>query len=225
MISGPLGLKTIVSAPFGENTYVAHLEGNRTCLVVDPGFEPDEILAYLDSQQLTPAAILNTHGHSDHIAGNAALKARWPNCPLVIGRGYAGKLTDPWQNLSAMFGGRVVSPPADVLVDEGQVYQAAGFDLEVAQIPGHSSGHVVFIWKAPSPAIVFGGDVLFAGSIGRTDFPDGDFQQLAAGIHQKLFNLPADTLVLPGHGPPTTIGQEQRTNAWVGIPAGYRPKS
>jgi glyoxylase-like metal-dependent hydrolase (beta-lactamase superfamily II) len=216
-------LKTIVSRPFDENSYIAHLEGKQECLVVDPGLEPDAIVRYLDSQQLAPAAILNTHGHSDHIAGNAELKARWPNCPLAIGRGDADKLADPRLNLSAMFGGYVTSPPADVLLADGDVYCAAGFELFVAAIPGHSAGHIVFIWKAASPPVVFGGDVLFAGGIGRTDFPDGDMQQLTAGIHAKLFILPDETIVLPGHGPPTTIGQEKRDNPWVGLGAGYRP--
>jgi glyoxylase-like metal-dependent hydrolase (beta-lactamase superfamily II) len=102
------------------------------------------------------------------------------------------------------------------------VYSAAGIDLEVAHIPGHSSGHVVFIWRGARPIVVFGGDVLFAGSIGRTDFPDGSFEELAAGIHTKLFTLPDDTIVLPGHGPATTVGDEKRTNPFVGAPAGYR---
>jgi len=81
---------------------------------------------------------------------------------------------------------------------------------------------VVFLWKGGQPWVLFGGDVLFAGSIGRTDFPDGSFDELAAGIHGKLFTLPDDTLVLPGHGEPTTIGEEKRTNPFVGAPAGWR---
>ena len=157
-----------------------------------------------------------THGHSDHIAGNEAMKQRYPDCPIVIGRGDAAKLTDPALNLSAAFGAYLVSPPADVLLDEGQIYQAAGFDLEVRDIPGHSCGHVVFVWHDSEPKLVFGGDVLFAGSIGRTDFPDGSFEQLASGIHAKLFTLPDDTIVLPGHGPATTVGHEKRNNPFVG---------
>lgn len=213
-------LAVVVSAPFEENTYVANLEGRPDCLIVDPGLEPDEILAQLDKLELLPAAILITHGHSDHIAGNAELKRRFPDCPIVISHGDAPKLTDPTLNLSAAFGANLLSPPADVLVGEGDVYRAAGFELSVSEIPGHSSGHVVFIWRDGQPMIVFGGDVLFAGSIGRTDFPDGNFEQLAAGIQAKLFTLPDDTLVLPGHGPPTTVGKEKHDNPFVGEAAG-----
>jgi glyoxylase-like metal-dependent hydrolase (beta-lactamase superfamily II) len=213
---------SIVSAPFEENTYIAHLEGRNDCLVIDPGLEPELILEHLDEKGLRPAAILITHGHSDHIAGNGALKRRFADCPIVVSRGDAPKLTDPMLNLSGAFGARLVSPPGDVLVGEGDVYSAAGFDLEVREIPGHSIGHVVFIWRAGKPIVVFGGDVLFAGSIGRTDFPDGSFEQLAGNIHAKLFTLPDDTQVLPGHGPVTTVGREKRTNPFVGAPAGYQ---
>jgi hydroxyacylglutathione hydrolase len=212
----------VVSAPFGENTYVAQLEGRNDCLIVDPGLEPDEILSYLDQHGLVPGAILITHGHSDHIAGNGRLKERFPNCPIVVSHGDAAKLTNPMLNLSAAFGAHLVSPPADVLVGEGDVYSAAGFDLEVRETPGHSIGHVVFIWRGGRPIVVFGGDVLFAGSIGRTDFPDGSFDQLASHIWGKLFTLPDDTQVLPGHGPTTTVGHEKRTNPFVGAPAGFK---
>lgn len=211
----------VVSAPFEENTYIAHLEGRDDCLVVDPGLEPEEILGYLDKQKLTPAAILITHGHSDHIAGNSRLKERYPDCPIVVSHGDAPKLTDPALNLSSAFGAHLVSPPGDVLVGEGDVYSAAGFDLDVVETPGHSSGHVVFIWRGGDPIVVFGGDVLFAGSVGRTDFPDGSFETLAANIHSKLFTLPDGTNVLPGHGRVTTIGEEKRNNPFVGEPAGY----
>jgi len=214
-------IQTIISAPFQENTVVARLQGRDDCLVVDPGFEPDKIVDYLEEQGLTPAAILNTHGHSDHIAGNGAMKERWPDAPLVIGRGDAHKLTDPEANLSAKYGFQLISPEAEQLLDEGDTYSAAGFDLDVLEIPGHSIGHIVFVWNSASPTLVFGGDVLFSGSIGRTDFPDGDHQALVSGIHNKLFTMPDDTVVLTGHGPRTTIGIEKQNNPFVGAPAGH----
>jgi len=221
LIHGDLQLASIVSSPFEENTYIAHLQGRTDCVIFDPGLEPAKILAYLQEHSLTPAALVCTHGHSDHIAGNAALKQRWPDCPLVIGEGDAAKLTDPMLNLSGQFGIPITSPPADKLLREGDRYSAAGLELDVLETPGHSPGHIVLVWNAQPPPLVFGGDVLFQGSIGRTDFPDGNFRQLESAIHEKLFTLPDETIVLPGHGPETTIGHEKRTNPFVGAPAGY----
>jgi hydroxyacylglutathione hydrolase len=206
---------SIVSRPFGENTFVAWREGRHDCLVIDPGLEPALVIEAIEAHQLTPTALLITHGHSDHIGGNAALKRRWPDCPIVIGTVDAEKLTNPNKNLSARFGKPIVSPPADRLVNEGDTIEFAGYSLKVREIPGHSVGHVVFIGRDLEPPLVFGGDVLFAGSVGRTDFPDGDFEQLAAGIRAKLFTLPDETIVLSGHGPATTIGKEKRTNPFV----------
>jgi glyoxylase-like metal-dependent hydrolase (beta-lactamase superfamily II) len=207
--------------PFDENTYIAHFSGETECVVIDPGLEPHAIVDYLDEHSLGPAAILCTHGHSDHIAGNAALKRRWPDCPVVIGAGDAEKLIDSKLNLSAPFGFPITSPPADRTLREGEQFHAAGLELDVLEAPGHSIGHVVFLCRQTQPWRLFGGDVLFQGSIGRTDFPDGSFDALRRAIHQKLFTLPDDTIVLPGHGPETTIGQEKRRNPFVGAPAGY----
>jgi glyoxylase-like metal-dependent hydrolase (beta-lactamase superfamily II) len=210
-----LQLAVVVSQMFGENCFIAHLEGRDDCLVFDPGFEVDPIVGYLKERGLTPAAIVNTHGHADHIGGNAGLKKLWPDSPLVIGAGDADKLTDPVKNLSRGYGIDVVSPPADQTVQGGDTFSAAGFDLEVLEVPGHSCGHVVFVWKDHQPWVVFGGDVLFQGSVGRTDFPDGDTEELMTAIRDKLYTLPDDTVVLPGHGPQTTIGQEKMTNPFV----------
>lgn len=222
MESAGLQLATIVSMPFAENTFVASIAGRSDCLVFDPGMEPRKIFDYLDSRGLQPAAIVNTHGHADHIAGNGALKERWPDCPLVIGENDAPLLTNPVLNLSRQYGIDLISPAADQTLADGETFRAAGFDLLVHEIPGHSPGHIVLIWKAGTPYCVFGGDVLFAGSIGRTDFPGGSFETLRDGIHRHLFTLPDDTVVLPGHGPATTIGEEKAQNPFVGRPAGYR---
>jgi hydroxyacylglutathione hydrolase len=215
-MTAALQIHTIVSMPFQENTYVVWRPERRDALVVDPGLEPDAILAFLDEQQLDVAAILNTHGHADHIAGNEAMKERYPQAPLIIGINEAALLTDANLNLSAPFGMAIVSPPADQLVNEGDVLDLAGIRLEVREIPGHSPGHIVFI-VAGEPTIVFGGDVLFRGSIGRTDFPGGSFDRLAAGIRTKLYTLPDDTVVYSGHGPVTKVGHEKRTNPFVHV--------
>ncbi len=207
--------RTIVSQPFAQNSYLAWLDHRGDCLVVDPGFEPDAIIEELDRRQLHPAAILNTHAHFDHVAGNQALKDKWPDCPLIIGDREAFKLQEPRENLSGLFGLPLTSPPADQTVSDGEQISYAGFDLLVREIPGHSSGHVVFIWREGDPPVVFGGDVLFAGSVGRTDFPGGDHRLLIRGIHEKLYSLPDATLVLPGHGETTTIGAERRDNPFT----------
>jgi len=209
----PLQIQTIVSMPFAENTYVVWRDGNSKAVVIDPGTEPEAILAFLADRDLTPAAILNTHGHSDHIAGNADLKSAFPDVPLVIGVNDAPLLTDPGLNLSRSFGFDLVSPPADQTVREGDQLEFAGLTFDVRDVPGHSPGHVVFI--ASTEGIVFGGDVLFRGGIGRTDFPGGSFETLADGIRKKLYTLPDQTVIYPGHGPVTKIGYEKRTNPFV----------
>ena len=213
-MNAPMQIHTIVSMPFEENTYVVWREGNGDAIVIDPGMEPDAILAFLADRGLGVAAILNTHGHADHIAGNGPLKARFPGAPLGIGVNEAALLTDADLNLSAPFGLPILSPPADQTVHEGDVLAFADFTLETFEIPGHSPGHVVFLLRG-TPCVVFGGHVLFRGSIGRTDFPGGSFDRLQAGIQKKLYTLPDDTVVYPGHGPATTVGHERRTNPWV----------
>lgn len=205
----------IESAPFGENTYVLGRRGMPECLVIDPGFEPDAVIDWIEKHAFAPVAILLTHGHSDHIAGNSALRERWPSLPILIGRDDGPKLTDPAGNLSGAFGLALVSPPADRLLDDGQTLHLAGLSITVIAIPGHSRGHVVFRIDDASPRLVFGGDVLFLEGIGRTDFPDGDFAALAAGIRGGLYTLPDDTVVFPGHGDTTTIGHERRHNPFV----------
>jgi hydroxyacylglutathione hydrolase len=209
----PVEIQTIVSMPFAENTYVVWVTGNSQAIVVDPGTEPDAILAFLNDRGLVPDAILNTHGHSDHIAGNADLKVAYPAAPLVIGAGDAPMLTDPDLNLSRPFGLDIVSPPADRLVREGDTLSFAGLTLDILEIPGHSPGHIVYVVRGEG--LVFGGDVLFRGSIGRTDFPGGSFETLAAGIRGKLYTMPDETVVYPGHGPVTKVGYEKRTNPFV----------
>jgi hydroxyacylglutathione hydrolase len=210
-----LQIHTIVSQPFDENTYVVWQPPYTDALVIDPGLEPALILDLLRDKGLGAAAILNTHGHADHIGGNAAVKAAFPRAPLLIGQGDAVMLIDANANLSAPFGMAITSPPADRLLREGDIVEEAGIRLEVIEIPGHSPGHIVFVYRG-QPCLVFGGDVLFRGSVGRTDFPGGSSKQLIEGIRGKLFALPGDTVVYPGHGPATKVEFEKRTNPFVG---------
>jgi len=213
-VATPLEIHTVVSMPFAENTYVAWLPPRRDALVIDPGLEPEAILDFLSGRGLTPAIILNTHGHADHIGGNAPLKAAFPDAPLVIGADEQHLLLDADANLSAPFGMPITSPPADRLVREGDVIEAAGVTLEVLDVPGHSPGHVVYLVRGQR-CVLFGGDVLFEGGIGRYDFPGSDGELLFDGIRRKLYTLPPDTVIYPGHGGTTTIGREMRTNPFV----------
>jgi glyoxylase-like metal-dependent hydrolase (beta-lactamase superfamily II) len=210
-----LQVHTLVSMPFEENTYVVHLPGRRDVVVIDPGLEPERILAFLRERRFTVAAILNTHGHADHIGGNAALKDAFPEAPLIIGENEVQLLTDANANLSAPFGMPITSPPADDTVREGDTLEVGGIPLEVLDVPGHSPGHVVFLYRA-HPPILFGGDVLFRGSIGRTDFPGCNGRLFLEGIRSKVLTLPPETAVYSGHGPVTTIGHEKKTNPFVG---------
>jgi hydroxyacylglutathione hydrolase len=206
---------TIESQPFAENSYLVWREGSKEAFVIDPGFEPDLIREALADNDLTLSAIVCTHGHVDHIAGNTDLKHAYPSAPIVIGTRDAKFLTDPNVNMSAVYGFDVTSPPADKLVNEGDKLSVAGIELEVFDIPGHSPGHVVYVVREMTPLVVLGGDVLFRGSVGRTDFPGGSFETLKAGIKRVLWPLPLETVVYPGHGPVTTVGHEKRTNPFL----------
>lgn len=212
----PYAIEPIVSAPFEQVAYIVWRPGRDEALVVDPGFDVDAIEALLSRNGLRVAAILNTHGHADHIAGNAAVKSAHPDAPLIIGRHEAHLLTDPRANLSGAFEMPLTSPEADRLVHDGERLELAGFSIEAREIAGHSPGAIVYVFDEFDPPFVLGGDVLFSGSVGRVDFPGGSAERLLTGIREKLFTLPDGTLVLPGHGPPTTIGQERRTNPYVG---------
>lgn len=209
-------VEVVETAPFAENAYVLWRPERREALVVDPSFDVRPIARLVEREGLVVAAILNTHGHADHIAGNAAVKQAHPAAPLVIGRNDAPLLLDPAANLSARYDFPLTSPPADRLLDEGEALDLAGFAFEVREIPGHSPGSVVLVCRDFAPAFVIGGDVLFAGSVGRTDFPGGDGPLLYRGIRAKLFDLPDATEVWPGHGPTTTVGRERRSNPFVG---------
>ena len=210
-----LEIVAFVSEMFSQNAYLLRRTDAHACVLVDPSFEVGEILDFLKNNGLRLAAILNTHGHIDHIVGNEPMKKRFPDAPLVIGELDAHKLLDPVANLSSGYGIEVISPPADDTVSHMQVISYAGLDFETRLTPGHSPGHVVWIVNETEVPVVINGDVLFDGSIGRTDFNDGSFEDLETSIREQLYTLPDDSIVLTGHGDLTTIGKEKLTNPFV----------
>ena len=180
------------------------------CLVVDPGLEAEELIEFLTEQKLKPVAVVLTHGHIDHIAGVALLRERFGDAKVYIHKLDAGMLAQPQTNLSAMTGFAFSTAPADVSLDEQDLIELAGVKLLVLHTPGHTPGGISLY--SQEYGVVFVGDTLFADSIGRTDFPGGSTSQLLNGVREKLFTLPDDTKVYPGHGPPTTIAREKAHN-------------
>ena len=206
-----LEIHTLALGDFQTNAYVL-IDGGQ-CWIVDPGFGPEKLVEFLRGQDLTPTRILLTHGHADHIAGISELLAAWPGVPIFCPADDAEMLTDAMANLSGRFGLPVTSPPADELVRTGDVLEMNGSPWQVLDTSGHTAGGVSY-YCAPA-GVVITGDALFAGGIGRTDFPGGDFARLAENIRRNLYVLPPETRIYPGHGPGGTIGQEKRLNAFV----------
>ncbi len=204
----------LILGDFQTNCYVVRRdEAAVDCLIVDPGFGADDLLAFLSQHQLNPVAVIITHGHVDHIAGVAALRQQYPKIKVHIHKVDAGLLMDPEANLSALVGSVVETEPAEALLQDGDTIDEAGLQLKVLHTPGHTLGGICLY--AESEGVVFAGDTLFADSVGRTDFPGGDMDQLIESIQTKLFTLPDKTAVYPGHGMRTTIGREKRANPFV----------
>jgi len=197
----------LILGAFETNCYVVRRDESATdCLVIDTGLDGRDLVAFLEEHELTPVAVVLTHGHADHIVGLAALRQRYPVIKVFIHQLDAPLLTDPDANLSGLAGLTFATAPADVLLRDGDVIEEAGIRLQVLHTPGHTLGGICLY--AEPEAIVFGGDTLFADSVGRTDFSGGDMDQLIESIQTKLFTLPDKTAVYPGHGMRTTIGRE-----------------
>ncbi len=204
-----------VLGPLAVSAYVV-AEGEEAMIVDAPG-GAEAIVDFLHQKGLTPAVLVNTHGHADHIQGNRLLKDAWPAMTLAIGEADAPMLTHPLKNMSPLMAAWVKSPEADRLLAGGDRVTVGGTALEVLETPGHSKGSIsLYCPRGPDGAgVAFTGDALFAGGIGRTDLPGMSGDTLMASIRDRLLTLPDETVIYPGHGPASTIGREKETNPWL----------
>jgi len=203
-------------SPFEENTYVISTQ-NKNCIIFDPGCyfatEEQQLKAYIEDKKLNPVLLINTHAHLDHIFGNAFVHKTWGLLPRIH-RDELPMLQNAPQ-ISQAYGLQFTeaSPEPDVFLEEGDRIELDGTGMIAILTPGHSIASLSFYNALEGYLIA--GDVLFRESIGRTDLPGGDYDTLINGIREKLFVLPDDTIVYPGHGPKTTIGYEKRNNPFL----------
>lgn len=209
---GNVNIEIFVDSMFAQNALLVWCEGGAECWIVDPGFppSPERILQALQARALTPAMILLTHCHPDHIAGITPIRRAFPSLPIVAPRGEEHMLTDASANLSAALGFPIVTPPADRLLSPGDVLTLSDSRWESLDVAGHSPASLAYYCGAAG--LVISGDALFAGSIGRYDFPGCSRDRLLQNIVQNLLTLPDETTLYPGHGPTSTIGYERTHN-------------
>jgi hydroxyacylglutathione hydrolase len=198
--------------PLQTNCYIL-ANADKKCLIVDPGEEGKKLITHLEQRKLKPQAVLLTHAHFDHIGAVDDIRDRY-KIPVYLHHKEKNWLVDPALNGSKAFMmGPIAVKQADHLITSEGKMEVGDFAFEVFDTPGHSPGSVSFYFK--DVGIVVSGDALFQGSIGRTDLPGGSHEVLIKNIHNKLLTLPEDSLVLPGHGPTTTIESEMDTNPFL----------
>jgi len=203
-------IKTLAVGPIMANCFIVGCENTKSAVVIDPGDEADKIFMALAESQLTVKYIINTHGHFDHVGANKRMKEA-TGADILIHQADAFML-EQISSASMAFGLKVEdSPPADRTLADGDTITFGDITFTVLHTPGHSPGGISLV----ADKMVFVGDSLFAGSIGRTDFPGGDYDTLISSIKTKLFPLGDDVKVYTGHGPATTIGQEKRMNPFL----------
>ncbi|MDB9984062.1 MBL fold metallo-hydrolase [bacterium] len=212
----PTFLKSFVFSPFQENTYVIY-DDKKQCAIVDPGcyeqHEKEELRAWIEEKQLKPVLLLNTHSHLDHTFGNAYVSRIWNLTPQVH------KLDRPvyerFSDMASAYGLRAAETPPDpnYTLEEGKSIEFGNTKLDVHFMPGHCPGHVVF--ECVEENWILGGDVLFRGSIGRTDLLGGDMNTLMDSIKNKLLLLDENRVVYSGHGPETTLKEEKASNPFL----------
>ncbi|KXZ18502.1 MBL fold metallo-hydrolase [Bacillus nakamurai] len=200
------------AGPIQANAYFLISE-DQSCLIFDPGGEPDKINNYIKEKNLKPLAILLTHAHFDHIGALDEVRDKW-NVPVYLHKNEEKWLEDPSLNGSGILRGiAVTARPAERLIEGDGTLDIGPFHLETLFTPGHSPGSVSYYMKDAD--LVISGDVLFQGGIGRTDLHGGSQEVLLESIHQKLLTLPEHTLVLSGHGPETDVQTEQEQNPFI----------
>lgn len=205
-------IKELVVGPLMANCFIFGCDETKEAVVIDPGGDADRILFSLADSGLKVKYIINTHGHFDHVSANGKIKNA-TGADILIHPLDASMLGSLSTN-AAIFGISVEnSPPCDQTIEEGDTVSFGKITLKVLHTPGHTPGGISLY----TDKIVFVGDTLFAGSIGRTDFPGGDFNTLISSIRTKLFKMDDDVRVLSGHGPETSIGSEKRFNPFVGL--------
>ncbi|MCF8109962.1 MAG: MBL fold metallo-hydrolase [Desulfobacteraceae bacterium] len=203
-------LKALAVGPIMANCYILGCERTKSAAVIDPGDDADRILMKLAEDSLTLKYIIDTHGHFDHVGGNAALK-KASGADLLIHKADAPMLAELGRTAASFGLPAENSPPPDRTIDEGDEISFGDITLKVLHTPGHSPGGVSLY----TDKMVFVGDALFEGSIGRTDLPGGDYNTLISSIKTKLLAMDDDTKVYTGHGPATTIGQERGINPFL----------
>ncbi len=196
----------IMVGPMGCNCYIVACDETRDALIIDPGGETAKIKAALRTHGLSACRIINTHGHGDHIGANGSL-----GLPISIHRLDAVFLEDPEKNLSSLFFFHIASPQASQLLEDGDVVEFGRARLSVIHTPGHTPGGI----SLKMGKDLFTGDTLFQGGIGRTDFPYGDEETLLRSIREKILVLGDDTVIHPGHGPDSTVGEERVDNPFL----------
>lgn len=207
-------IKNLAVGPLMANCYIVSDEKTRKAIVIDPGGDARKIYQTLQNDGLETVAIINTHGHFDHVSGNKELM-ELTNAPLMIHESDAELLNNVVQSARVWGIPAENSPAPNRLLQEGDVIEFGNTSLKVLHTPGHSPGGISLV----GDGVVFVGDTLFRSSIGRTDLPGGNFDVLKNSIHQKLFMLPDNTVVYCGHDRATEIGFEKQFNMFVGLNA------
>ncbi|MDD9300846.1 MAG: MBL fold metallo-hydrolase [Desulfobacter sp.] len=203
-------IKKLEVGPIMANCFILGCESTKEAVIIDPGDDADQILMALAKAELKVKYLINTHGHFDHVGANKRMK-EVTGAQIAIHPLDEPMLTDLTRS-AAMFGlSAENSPPADILLQEGDEICFGEITLKVIHTPGHSPGGVCIF----TPGHLFAGDTLFMGSIGRTDLPGGDYDTLISSIKTKLFDLADETLVYTGHGPETSVGNEKRVNPFL----------